>query len=123
MAKRATVNPRWLDSMLITWGRTLPGAQGWYKVCPMLQSGIPSTRPSYEPWDLQPKDFDDLAQAIEELEHKHQCVIRMAYKPWTRDEMLHQLAQYGVTERTHQRWLQDAAAILEAKLAIRKECA
>jgi hypothetical protein len=117
MAKRAMVNPRWLDSMLIVWGRTLPGAKGWYKVCPMLQSGIPSTRPSYEPWDLQPKDFDDLARAIEGLEHKHQCVIRMAYKPWTRDEMLHQLSQYGVTERTHQRWLQDAAAILEGKMA------
>lgn len=116
MSKRAMVQPRWLDSLLLKWGRTLPGAQGWYKVCPMLQSGIPATKQQFEPWDLQPRDMDDLVAAIERLDHKHRCVIRLAYKPWTHDAMMEELAQYGVTLRTLQRWVHDAAAIIEADM-------
>lgn len=116
MSKRAVINPRWLDSMLVKWGRTIPGARGWYSVCPMLQSGIPASKPSYEPWELLPRDFDDLTKAIDSLEHKYRCVIYMAYKPWTMPEMLSELAKYGVCQRTQQRWLHDAAARIESHM-------
>lgn len=107
--------------MLLKWGRTLPGARGWYSTCPMLQSGIPASKPAYEPWDLRPKDFEDLVKAIDGLEHKHRCVIYITYKPWTLEEMTYQLQQYNVCQRTHQRWVHEAAAILESAMSKAKE--
>lgn len=126
MSRRASVQPRWLDTMLMMWGRELPTARGWHNTCPMLQSGIPASKPAYEPWDLQPRDFDNLVTALDELmseSRKHWCVIRLYYKPWTAAEMNAELAQYSVGERTIQRWLHDAAAMLEAKMVRMKEAA
>ncbi len=118
MSKRATIQPRWLDRMLMRWGRTMPTARGWYNVCPMLQSGIPSTgRGAAGPWDLTPADFDALHAAIDALGHKHRCVIYRAFKPWTAPQQEAELAQYGVDPRTWLRWLHDAAAEIEARMS------
>ena len=117
MAKRATVQPRWMDAMLHKWGVTMPSAKGWYNVCPMLQSGIFSTAGTHGGmWEFRPQDFEHLAAAIEVLSHKHRCVIYRAYKPWTAAHQEAELARYGVTERTWLRWLIDAAACIESHM-------
>lgn len=118
MSKRATVEPRWLDAMLFKWGVTMPSARGWYNVCPMLQSGIPSTTGNQPgAWELTQKDFDQLHAAIDSLSHKHRCVIYRAYKPWTAAEQEAELAQYRVTQRTWYNWLMEAAALIEQHMA------
>ena len=117
MSKRATVEPRWLNSMLHKWGITMPTAKGWYNVCPMLSSGIAATAPQYGDWDLSPEDFEQLHAAIDALEHKHRCVIYLAYKPWTGPQQEQELARYGVCLRTQQRWLHDAAKMIEVHMA------
>ena len=126
MSRRAAVQPRWLDSMLMAWGRELPSAKGWYNTCPMLQSGIPASKPNYEPWDLQPRDFDNLVSALDELlseSRKHWCVVRMYYKPWTLPDMKAELAQYAVTDRTQLNWLHEAAEMIENKMIRLKDFA
>lgn len=123
MSKRATVQPAWLDSMLVKWGRTIPGARGWYSVCPMIQSGIPTTAKVYETWEPGPQDFEDLCGAIDGLDHKYHCVIWRAYKPWTAAEMELELAIYTYCDRTLYNWLQAAAKILEVEMQRLKEAA
>ena len=103
--------------MLYKWGITMPTAKGWYNVCPMLQSGIPSTAGNHAgTWDLTPADFDALHAAIDALSHKHRCVIYRCYKPWTLPQQEAELAQYGVDPRTWLRWLHDAAQEIEAHM-------
>ena len=123
MAKQARVQPAWLHKMLMQWGRTLPSSRGWYRTCPMLQSGIPSSTPAREPWDLTPRDYDDLVLAIDNLDTNHRCAIYLAYKPWTQDAQMAMLAQYDHHPRTVNKWLHAAAARIEADMARMKEAA
>lgn len=120
MAKRAMVQPRWLDGLLLKWGRTLPGCRGWYTVSPMLQSGIPASKPDYEPWDLQPKDFDDLVVALARLEDHDKRwfqAIRRAYKPHCARDAEEQLAPYCVSDRSWRNWVHEGAAWLEREMS------
>ena len=118
MSRRASVQPRWLDGMLYKWGITMPTAKGWYNVCPMLQSGIPSTAGNHAgTWDLTPADFDALHKAIDSLSHKHRCMIYRCYKPWTLRQQEAELEQYGACQRTMQRWLHDAAKAIEVHMS------
>lgn len=121
MSKRATVEPRWLDSMLLKWGRTMPALRGWYTMAPMFKGTIPEKPAERGMWELTPQDFDDLAAAIDSLEAKHRAVVYLYYKPWTVDAQREVLLPYQVSERTWQRWLHDAARIIEAQMSNRRE--
>lgn len=111
MARRAVVRPDWLDSMLWQWGlRALRGAGlGYPTVCPMLKEGIPQQARSFEPEGLCDQDFAQLEGAVAALEHKHQMAVIRAYRPWTAKTIEHEFAAYGVSDRSWQRWLHEAA--------------
>lgn len=85
MSKRATVNPSWLDRMLVGWGlRSLhTHGSGWPKVSPMLRDGIPTGRPPSEPFEMGGEDYRALDAAIEALPMVQRVAITRAYKPWT----------------------------------------
>jgi len=85
MSKRATVQPPWLDRMLIGWGlKSLhQHGRGWYSVNPMLKDGIPTGRPPSEPFELGSEDYAALDQAIKALPDVQRAAITRAYKPWT----------------------------------------
>lgn len=119
MSRRPTIEPRWLDSMLFAWGRKLPEGMGWYRINPMLKSGIPSTAPSYDPWDITPREIDQLAEEIEKLCPRHKACIFMCYKPWTASSRGQFLETFQVTPRTQQRWLHEAVAELEKAMSVR----
>ena len=115
MSRRATVQPDWLDRMLIQWGlSTLRAQRGWYSVNPMLKAGIP--RPTVAPdlWDITPGDYRELEAHIRALEEQHQAAILRAYRPWTARtiEELHPAATAGAWHR----WLHAAAQRLVAQM-------
>ena len=85
MSKRATVQPPWLDRLLIGWGlRSLhQHGKGWYSVNPSLKSGIPSGRAPSEPFELGSEDYKALDAAINALPDVQRAAITRAYKPWT----------------------------------------
>lgn len=119
MSRRASVEPRWLDSMLSKWGRTMPALRGWYTMSPMFKGAIPERPIERGAWELTPADYDDLVAAIDALEAKHRAVIYLYFKPWTAETQRGVLEPYGVTERTWRNWLKDAAAIIEASMTIK----
>lgn len=120
MSKRSTVQPKWLDSMLVRWGiaslQRESNTLGFYKINPMLKSGIPTTAPVYEPFELTPADFEQLQRAINGLETKYHLIIIRAYKPWQAPAVEIELERFNVTQRTWERWLHDAAARIEAAM-------
>lgn len=120
MSRRASVQPQWLDSMLMKWGRTMPALRGWYTMSPMFKGSIPEKPVEKGAWELGPNDFDDLCQAIDKLEPKHRAVVFLYYKPWTAETQREVLLPYRVSERTWRNWLKDAAVLLEASMANRQ---
>lgn len=118
MSKRATVEPRWLDAMLIAWGLAqVRQALGYPPVSPMFKERIQHRAESYEPTGYCRQDFSDLEAAIDSLDMKHRLVLTRCYKPWTAKAMEAELeAFYDVGERTWRRWLHEAAAILKTKM-------
>jgi hypothetical protein len=85
MSKRATVQPPWLDRLLIGWGlRSLhQHGKGWYSISPSLKSGIPSGKPPGELFELGGEDYAELDAAIRALPDVQKLAITRAYKPWT----------------------------------------
>lgn len=86
MSRRATVNPDWLDRLLVRWGlRSLDDdGGGWPSVCPMLRDGIPTGRAgSADPFNFGSEDFEALERAIQALPEPQRLAITRAYKPWT----------------------------------------
>ncbi len=84
MSKRATVQPPWLDRLLIGWGlKSLHSQRGWYSVNPMLKDRIPTGRPPSEPFELGSEDYAALDAAINALPVVQRDAVTRAYKPWT----------------------------------------
>lgn len=117
MAKRATVNPRWLDELLSIWGRTSDKHTGWYGVNPMLKSGIPMPAVSQEPTGYCAMDFRQLESAIESLELRHKLVLVRCYKPWTARAVEDELKGYGMPQRVWVDWLHEAASLIESHMS------
>ena len=121
MAKRATVQPRWLDEMLWRWGinhlRQASRGLGYPSICVMLRDGIPTSAPQKEPWEYSAEDYRDLEAAIASLEERYQLVIARAYRPWRKDAVEAELRVYGANERTWIKWLHRAAEMIEQHMA------
>jgi hypothetical protein len=85
MSKRATVQPPWLDRLLIGWGlKSLhQHGKGWYSINPSLKDGIATGRPPAEPFELGGEDYAALDAAICALPDVQRAAIIRAYKPWT----------------------------------------
>ena len=114
MSKRATVNPRWLDCMLIGWGLASIRSSGWYTINPMLQDGIPTGFRSREPTGLCVEDYRDLEAAIDALPLNHRCAVTRAYKPWTAQQIEQEWpARHPEVWR---RWLTAAAQAIVAHM-------
>jgi hypothetical protein len=112
MSRRATVEPAWLDAMLVAWGRASLFRTGWYGINPMLKDGIPTKAESFEPIGLTHLDYRDLEKAIDGLGEKHKMAVIRAYKPWTARAMELEAAVYGANDRVWRHWLDEAAGLL-----------
>lgn len=115
MSRRATVQPPWLDRLLIGWGlRSLhTHGKGWYSVNPMLKDGIPTGRPPAEPFEMGSEDYAELDAAINALPDVQRAAITRAYKPWTAASID---VVGGVDVSTWCRRLQAAAVTLAAAM-------
>lgn len=117
MAKRSTVEPLWLDDMLVIWGmRSVRDKLGYPAISPMFRERVGRPARSYEPTGYCGADFDQLQAAIDSLMPKHKLVIMRCFKPWSRMAVEVELRQYGVTERTWVNWLHEAAGLLAAHM-------
>lgn len=88
MSKRATVEPAWLDSILLQWGRIkVRQALGYPTESLMFKERVPSPARSYEPTGYCAADFTALEAALETLDTKHKYAILHCYKPWTVQEV------------------------------------
>lgn len=85
MSRRATVQPPWLDRLLVGWGlRSLhTNGSGWYSINPMLKDGIATGRAPGELFELGGEDYAALDRAIMELPEVQKVAVTRAYKPWT----------------------------------------
>jgi hypothetical protein len=119
MSRRCTVQPPWLDAMLVAWGRhTVLEALGYAPVSPMFKERVAAPARSYEPTGFCGQDWRDLEAAIDRREEKHKLVILRAYKPWTAGEVEIILkSRYAVTERTWRNWLQEGASLIASELS------
>lgn len=119
MSKRLIIEPHWLHNLLMHWASASfrsRGALSFPGVCPMFNERVQFKSQAREPFELTPDDYKDVALAVAELETKHRLAITRAYKPWTIDSISHELAAYGVTDRTWQNWCHAAAQELARKL-------
>jgi hypothetical protein len=118
MARKATVQPVWLDALLIAWGMSrVRAALGFPSESFMFKERIPSPARSYEPTGFCATDYRELEAAIERLEEKHQLVLIRCYKPWAARDVEAMLGErYDVGDRTWRNWLHDAAALLAADM-------
>lgn len=117
VSRRATIDPIWLDRMLIAWGlASVREALGFPPISPMFKERIGQRAQSYEPQGYCRQDFSDLEEAIDGLDYKYRLVLTRCYKPWTAVAIEAELQVYAVTDRTWQRWLHEAAAQLATRL-------
>jgi hypothetical protein len=124
MAKRATVEPAWLDAMLVTWGRIkVREALGYPAESVMFKERIPSPARSYEPEGFCALDFRALEAAMDTLQKKHKYAILHCYKPWTADQVREAYADefdihWGTEagQRKIQRLLHEAAALIRSHM-------
>ncbi|WP_421883251.1 hypothetical protein [Methylibium sp.] len=120
MSKRALVQPKWLDEMLWRWGirslRLESRALGYPSICPMLKEGIPVQAQSFEPTGYSEEDFSQLERAVSLLVERHQMALIRAYRPWKARDIEETYAAYGVTTRTWQRWVHEAAGLINASM-------
>lgn len=117
--KRLTIEPNWLHHLLMDWAfSSFPkgGGLGYPSRCVYIGERIPQQATSREPWELTPKDRDEVALAVAELSLKHRLAITRAYKPWTIPAIEGDFAMFGVTDRTWRRWCHEAAIELARKL-------
>jgi hypothetical protein len=125
MAKRAQVQPAWLDDLLLMWSRRFDVKLGFASICPMFRERVAQPARSFEPTGYCDADFNQLEAALGRLNDRHKLVLVMYYKPWRRkDAEAMLLAKFGqVTDRTWRNWLQEAAACLVADMERQKEAA
>lgn len=118
MSRRATVQPPWLDAMLLSWGRIkVKDALGYPTESIMFKERIPAQTRSYEPTGYSAVDYKELESAIERLDPKFQLVIIRCFKPWTAVAVEHELrSRYAVGDRTWRNWLHEGAAMLAADM-------
>lgn len=124
MSRRATVEPAWLDAMLVAWGMIrVRQALGFPSESFMFKERIPSPARSYEPTGYCGADFRDLETAMDALELPHKYAILHCYKPWTaesvRDAFSSEFGIHWATEggkRKVQRLLHEAAAIIRTRM-------
>ena len=117
MSRRSTVEPRWLDDMLVIWGlRSVRDKLGFPPISPMFKERVGRPARSYEPTGYCGSDFDQLQAAIDALMPRHKLVIVRCFKPWARDAVEVELRQFGVSERTWVNWLHEAAALVSADM-------
>jgi hypothetical protein len=120
MAKRATVDPAWLDAMLLSWGRIkVRDALGYPSESFMFKERVPSPARSFEPTGYSGQDFRELEAAMDRLMTQHKYAILHCYKPWTVESVRDAYAQeFGIFWNTDagkkkiQRLLHEAAAVL-----------
>jgi hypothetical protein len=118
MAKRSTVQPDWLDDMLVIWGmRDVRLALGYPCISPMFRERTEQPARSYEPTGYTGYQIDKLGECIDKLETRHRLVIMRCFKPWTARAVEAELQTlYDVTDRTWRNWLHEAAALLSADM-------
>lgn len=119
MGRKAQLEPAWLVGLLNAWAvrshHDHSKGLGWYSICPMLKSGIPTKARSYEPTGYSGQDFRDVYEALQELELMQRMAIGRYFKPW---------AKAGIEAeflRSDYLWRKDFAAAmakLEQKLRI-----
>lgn len=104
--------------MLVRWGTAGPynALLGYYRVNPMLRSGIPTTSEVQDPFEVSPQEMERLDKAIQELEERYKLVIIRAYMPWKAKSVEGILSSMGTCDRTWRRWLHEAAAGLASKM-------
>jgi hypothetical protein len=124
MSKRATVEPAWLDAMLVAWGRIkVQHALGFPTASFMFKERVPSPATSFEPTGYCGLDFRALEAALDTLETQHKYAILHCYKPWTAESVRDAYAQeFGIFWSTDagkkriQRLLHEAASLLRAHM-------
>lgn len=120
MSKRATVEPAWLDAMLVAWGMVrVRQALGFPAESFMFKERVPSPARSFEPTGYSGQDFRELEAAMERLPVPQKYAILHCFKPWTvetvRDAFASEFGIYWHTDggkRKIQRLLHEAAAAL-----------
>lgn len=124
MSKRATVEPSWLDAMLVSWGRIkVRQAMGYPSECLMFKERVPAPARSYEPTGYCAADFSALEAALDTLDNQHKYAILHCYKPWTietvRDAFAAEFSIFWNTDggkRKIQRLLHEAAELIRAHM-------
>lgn len=120
MARRATVEPRWLDSLLCKWGvrhlKEESGSLGYPRKSPMFRDRVAIAACSFEPTGVAPWELDQLDEEINKLDRHHILALVRCYRPWSALHIQAEMGAYQVSDRTWQRWLHDAAALLRAKM-------
>lgn len=124
MSKRATVEPAWLDSILMQWGRIkVRQALGYPSESLMFKERVPGAVRSYEPTGYCAADFTALEAALDTLGTQHKYAILHCYKPWTVETVrLAYADEFGIFWHTDggkkkiQRLLHEAAALLRSHM-------
>jgi hypothetical protein len=124
MSKRATVEPAWLDAMLLAWGRIkVRQALGYPSESFMFKERVAAAARSYEPEGYCGLDFRALESAMDSLEIQHKYAILHCYKPWTAESVRDAYAsEFGIFWSTDagkkkvQRLLHEAAELLHAHM-------
>lgn len=124
MSRRATVEPAWLDAMLVAWGMIrVRQALGFPSESFMFKERIPSPARSYEPTGYCAADFRDLEAAMDTLCIQHKYAILHCYKPWTAESVRDAYAtEFGIFWSTEggkkkiQRLLHEAAGLLRTHM-------
>jgi hypothetical protein len=88
---------------------------GWYKICPMLQSGIPSNARSYEPTGYSNGDHAATLHAINLLEIEQRMAVARHFKPWAKAAIE---AEFDMSNDTWMRRLRAALVHLECELRL-----
>lgn len=79
MPRQPDLQPLWLVSLLVNWGRHVRrrelGGLGYYSVNPMLKDGIATPARSYDPTGYTDGDWRSVDQTILKLQPVHQVAI------------------------------------------------
>lgn len=119
MARRPDLQPEWLCSLLVNWGRHEfhSGSRmlGYPSICPMLKTGIPSQARSFEPTGYTMQDWSEVEAAIAELPQPQQLAVVRYCMPW-RIQMIDQ--QWPADDSTWLRRLKAAFPVLAGRLMV-----
>lgn len=124
MSKRATVEPAWLNAMLVSWGMIkVRQSLGFPTESLMFKERVPSPARSYEPTGYCEMDFRALEAALDTLDTQHKYAILHCFKPWTAESVREAFSQefgihWAMESGRHkiQRLLHEAAALIRAHM-------